>query len=204
MLIDRWDTAHICIAVDDLEAAMARYTDAYGLEWGPILTYSSEGLVLSPSETMPMAVVTPGLGEGVSLEGLREVWSVGGPTVGPEGLPIAALELAHAESFSPAHTIWGCPPGQEYVHHIAYWVDDLEAESRHLVERGFTVEFTTPPGDLLRGFGYLRSPGGLRIELEYRDRKATIAQWFATGELDASAVRASDPRLRGEADGAGG
>jgi catechol 2,3-dioxygenase-like lactoylglutathione lyase family enzyme len=184
MLVDRWDIAHICIAVDDLDAGMARYTEAFGLEWGPILNYSSEGLVLSPTNTMPMPSIAPGLGDGLSLEGLREVWSVNGPTKGPEGLPLPALELAHARSFSPAFTIWGCQPGQEYVHHIAYWVDDLETESRHLVDNGFVVEFTQPPGDLIRGFGYLRSPGGLRIELENRARKGPIANWFATGELD--------------------
>jgi Glyoxalase/Bleomycin resistance protein/Dioxygenase superfamily len=193
MLAERWDVAHICIAVDDLDAAMARYTDAFGLRWGPIMTFSDEGLVLSPTETMPMPTVAPGLGEGGIMDGLREVWSVNGVNVSPEGLPIPALELAHARAFSPAFTIWGCPNGQEYVHHMAYWVEDLEAESRHLVERGFSVEFTMPPGDLLRGFGYLRSPAGLRIELEDRARKGPIARYLETGvlELGAAAPAAS-------------
>jgi catechol 2,3-dioxygenase-like lactoylglutathione lyase family enzyme len=184
MLSDRWDVAHICIAVDDLDAGMSRYTEAFGLEWGPVLTFSSKGLVLSETQTMPMPSVAPTLGEGVSMDGLREVWSVSGAIRGPEGLPIPSLELAHARNFTPAFTIWGCPTGQEYVHHIAYWVDDLEAESRYLIERGFTVEFTAPPGDRLRGFGYLRSPGGLRIELEDSARKEPIAKFIATGVLD--------------------
>jgi catechol 2,3-dioxygenase-like lactoylglutathione lyase family enzyme len=184
VLIDHWDMAHICFAVDDLDSAMARYTESFGLEWGPILEYSSEGLVLSPTNTMPIPSIAPGLGTTASLDGLREVWSVNGGTKGPEGLPIPSIELAHARAFSPSFTIWGCTPGQEYVHHIAYWVDDIEAESRHLIDRGFTVELTQPPGDVLRGYGYLRSPGGLRIELEKRARKGPIAQWFATGELD--------------------
>src|SRR5579864_1957629 len=122
MLTDRWDLAHICIAVDDLDAGMARYTEAFGLEWGPILNFSSEGLVLSPTHTMPMATIAPGLGGPMSMEGLREVWSVNGATVNDVGLPVAPLELAHARNFSPAHTIWGCTDGREYVHHIAYWV----------------------------------------------------------------------------------
>jgi catechol 2,3-dioxygenase-like lactoylglutathione lyase family enzyme len=184
MLIDRWDIAHICFAVDDLEAAMERYTDAFGLEWGPILNYSSEGLVVSPTQTLRMATVAPSHGGPMSMEGLREVWSVNGATVNSAGLPLPALELAHARNFSPAYTIWGCPGGNEYVHHIAYWVDDIEAESRHLVDRGFTVEFTSPPGDQLRGFGYLVSPGGMRVELEDIRRKEPIAKWFSTGVLD--------------------
>ncbi len=184
MLIDRWEVAHICIAVDDLDAAMTRYTQTFGLEWGPVMTFSSEGLVLSPTNTMPMAAVAPRVGGHASLDGLREVWSVNGATVNAVGLPVPAIELAHARGFSPAYTIWGCPPGQEYVHHLAYWVDDVEAESRHLVERGFSVELTAPPGDVLRGFGYLRSPGGLRIELEDIRRKEPIARWFTTGVLE--------------------
>ena len=184
MLSDRWDVAHICIAVDDLDAGMARYAEAFGLEWGPILYYSAEGLVLSPTHTMPMATCAPGHGEGISMDGLREVWSVNGGTPTASGLPLVPIELAHARDFSPAYTIWGCPHGQEFVHHIAYWVDDIEAESTKLIEQGWTVEFTAPPGDRLRGFGYVRSPGGIRIELEDIRRKEPIAKWFATGTLD--------------------
>ena len=81
------------------------------------------------------------------------------------------------------------------MHHIAYWVDDLEAESRHLVDNGFIVELTQPPGDLIRGYGYLRSSGGLRIELEKRARKGPIAKWFATGEARPGRARPRSQRV---------
>jgi catechol 2,3-dioxygenase-like lactoylglutathione lyase family enzyme len=190
MLIDRWDVAHVCMAVDDLDAAMARYTAAFGIEWGPVLVFSGEGLVLSASRTIEMRVVAPPYGDGVSMQGLREVCSINGGTTGPEGLPFTALELAHAEDSSPAYTIWGCPAGREYVHHIAYWVDSVEDESRHLLEQGFELEFTTYPGDVARGFGYLRSPGGLRIELSDRATKAAVGRFYTTGQFDTGAVAA--------------
>jgi hypothetical protein len=153
--------------------------------------FSHEGLVLGPDTTVEMRVASPLLGEHVSMEGLREVWAVNGGILGAEGLPYAPLELAHAEAFSPAYTIWGCPAGREYVHHICYWVDDVEAESEQLLDHGFAVELTTYPGDKARGFGYHLSPSGMRIELLDRASKAAHGTWFATGELELNWVGAS-------------
>jgi catechol 2,3-dioxygenase-like lactoylglutathione lyase family enzyme len=189
MLTDRWDVSHVCIAVPDLEVAMGTYTEAFGIEWGTVLHFSEEGLVVSPEQTMEMTVVAPGIGEGASMEGLREVCSTNGGGIAA-GLPVAALELAHAAGFSPASTLWGCPDGREYVHHISYWVDDMEAESRSLMDKGFTLEITTAPGDVARGFGYLVSPAGLRIELSDRSTKAAVARYYTTGVLDFETVGA--------------
>jgi catechol 2,3-dioxygenase-like lactoylglutathione lyase family enzyme len=188
MLIDRWDVSHVCMAVDDLEAAMARYTAAFGVRWGPVLTFSADGLVVSEQTTVPMPVVAPRYGAGLSMEGLREVCSMNGGTVGPEGLPVAGIELAHARESSPAYPLWGCDGGREYVHHIAYWVDSVEDESRHLIEQGFELELAPPPGDVARGFGYLRSPGGVRIELSDRSTKEAVGRFYSTGRFDAGAV----------------
>jgi catechol 2,3-dioxygenase-like lactoylglutathione lyase family enzyme len=181
MLVDRWDIAHICIAVDDLEAAMARYGTALGLEWGPVLNFSSRGLVVSPTETIEMPAAAAGPDDAVSMEGLREVWAINGALLGVDGPSTPAMQLTCARPSSPAFALWGCPPGQEYVHHVCYWVDDIEAESRHLVANGFTVEFPRPRGVVNREFAYLRSPGGFRIELADRVNKPVIAQWFTSG-----------------------
>lgn len=190
MLTDHWDVAHICMAVDDLDAAMARYTAAFGIEWGPVLVFSGEGLILPDNSTVALPVVAPPYGDGVTMEGLREVCSINGGAIGAEGLPLAALELAHAEKSSPAYPIWGCPDGREYVHHIAYWVDSVEDESRHLIDQGFELELTTPPADVARGFGYLRSPGGHRIELSDRATKSAVGRFYSTGQFDLGAVAA--------------
>jgi catechol 2,3-dioxygenase-like lactoylglutathione lyase family enzyme len=175
MLTDNWDISHICVAVDDLEAAMTMYSQSFGVDkWGPLLEFTEDN----------MDVASPLLGDRVSMVGLREVWARSGSTVVTEGPPFAPLELAHAERFSPAFSIWGCPDGRHYLHHICYWVDDLEAESAHLVEQSFARELTMAPGDPARGFAYHLSPTGMRVELMRREDKPAIARWLETGELD--------------------
>jgi catechol 2,3-dioxygenase-like lactoylglutathione lyase family enzyme len=175
MLTDHWDISHICIAVPDLEAAMTEYSAAFGVRWSPLLDYSG---------AVTLDVASPLHGHGATMLGLREVLSRDGAAAIAGGPPFAGLELAHAEPFSPAWTIWGCPDKRQYVHHICYWVDDIEAESAHLVEHGLARELTVAPGDRARGFAYHVSPGGFRIELMRREDKAAIAGWFATGELE--------------------
>jgi catechol 2,3-dioxygenase-like lactoylglutathione lyase family enzyme len=109
-----------------------------------------------------------------NVDGLHAVWA---RNAGPP------LELMHAEPGSPAFAIWGCPDGHEYVHHVCYWVEDLPAESAHLVERGFPVELTLAGGSPTRGFAYHRSPAGLRLELMRSEDKPAMAEWLETGTL---------------------
>jgi catechol 2,3-dioxygenase-like lactoylglutathione lyase family enzyme len=176
VLTDNWDIAHINIVVPDLESAMEEYSRAFGVEWGPIATFSSEAFQLA----------SPLLGEAASVDGLRAVWAHNGSAIVSQAPPFAPLELMHAESFSPAFTIWGCPGGRHYVHHVCYWVDDLGAESAHLVENGFEVELTIAGGSPTRGFAYHRSPttGGMRIELMRMQDKPAMAKWLDTGNLE--------------------
>jgi catechol 2,3-dioxygenase-like lactoylglutathione lyase family enzyme len=173
MITDDWDIAHVCIAVPDLEGAMEEHSRAFGVEWGSIAAFSSEAIT----------VVSPLLGDGASVDGLRAVWTHNGSKLVSEGPPYAPLELMQADRFSPAFTIWGCPDGRQHIHHICYWVDDLEAESAHLVENGFGVELTLEGGDPSRGFAYHRSATGMRIELMRTADKAAMAGWLQTGEL---------------------
>ncbi len=173
MLTDHWDIAHICIAVDDLESAMATYEAAYGVTaWGPLLEFSDENT----------DVFSPLHGQKVSGEGFREIWAKNGTDIVAGGPPFAPIELAHAQRFTPAFTIWGAETGKHYVHHICYWVDDLEAESAHLAEHGFALELTLAPGDRARGFAYHLSPTGMRIELMRREDKPAVATWLEEGE----------------------
>lgn len=175
MLTDRWDISHICIAVPDLEAGMREYEQSFGVRrWGPLLDFSDDN----------MDVGSQLHGDRVSMAGLREIWARDGADLGGDGPPYAPLELACAEPFSPSYAIWGCPNGRQYVHHICYWVDDIEAESAHLIEHGFALEVTMAPGDKVRGFGYHLSPTGMRVELMRRQDKAAIGRWLATGELE--------------------
>lgn len=173
MLTDHWDIAHICIAVDDLESAKTTYERAYGVtQWGPLLEFDDENT----------DVFSPLHGQKVSGVGFREIWARHGSDIVSEGPPFAPIELAHAPKFSPSFTIWGCEPGKHYVHHICYYVDDLEAESAHLAEHGYALELTLAPGDRARGFAYHLSPNGMRIELMRRQDKEAVATWLETGE----------------------
>lgn len=176
MLTDHWDIAHYCVAVPDLEAGMKFYEQAFGIEsWGPLLDFT---------DSIEMPVGSQIHGDRVSMVGMREIWSRHGSDVVDGSPPLAPLELAHAKPFTPSFAIWGCRGGREYVHHVAYWVDDLEAESAHLLESGFELEVTVAPGDRAKGFAYHLAPTGMRIELMGRADKAAIGNWLAGEELE--------------------
>jgi catechol 2,3-dioxygenase-like lactoylglutathione lyase family enzyme len=176
MLTDRWDIAHICIAVPDMEQAMKHYEAAFGIEaWGPLLDYT---------EGVEIDVASPMLGGEVSMRGLGEIWSLSGSEIVSGSPPFAPFELASAAPFSPSSTIWGCPDGREYVHHICYWVDDLVAEADHLIENGFSLELTIAPGDRAKGFAYLVSPAGMRVELMQQSDKAAFGRWLKSGVIE--------------------
>src|SRR5262249_27980892 len=97
VLTNRWDISHICVAVDDLEAAMSEYSAALGLEWSPIIEITPE--------------FAAGMAEGGStVEGLREVMSRNGAT--PDAWPTGAIQLASADPSVPAYASFACPDGK--------------------------------------------------------------------------------------------
>jgi catechol 2,3-dioxygenase-like lactoylglutathione lyase family enzyme len=170
MLVDRWDISHICIAVDDLDTAMTAYSRAFGMEWATVMDFTGTGFVGASD-------VHEG---GVSHEGLRAVLSRnGGPVTA--GVPFASLELAEAAPGSPAFSMWGCADGRHYVHHMAYWVDDFDAESQHLADSGFVREMHIDLGDGIQVAYHGRR--GFRIELQSSEFKPAAARFLATGEI---------------------
>jgi catechol 2,3-dioxygenase-like lactoylglutathione lyase family enzyme len=176
MLTDRWDISHIGIAVPDLQQGMKNYESSFGVKnWGPLLDYS---------DSVDMEIGSQLHGDRVSTSGLSEIWSRHGSDIVSEAPPFAPFELACSKPFSPSYTIWGCPDGREYVHHLAYWVDDIGAEGDHLMDNGWALELTAAPGDRAKGFAYLLSPTGMRVELMQRGDKAAFGRWLESGELD--------------------
>jgi catechol 2,3-dioxygenase-like lactoylglutathione lyase family enzyme len=166
MLAVTWDITHVCIAVPDLEAATDEYGRAFGVEWCAI------------TEPGDAPLASPLFGEGLTPAGLRYVWSTNTGRFAPP-------ELMHARFFSPAFTLWGCPAGTSYVHHVCYWVDDLGAETAQLLENGFALEVTMPGGNPVRGMAYLRSQAtGLRIELMRSEDKPAVQRRLAGGPLE--------------------
>lgn len=151
---DELDIAHIAIAVSDLERAMAEYSAALGIEWGPIAE-------------LPDAVNKSDVFEGgVNTKGARSVLS---RNTGYTGVQI---QLYHAPESAAGHVIYGCPDGRDFVHHTAYWVDEdkFEAVFQHLRDSGLRCEMEVAEewGVPFRVAGYFRSKTGIRIEILHR------------------------------------
>jgi catechol 2,3-dioxygenase-like lactoylglutathione lyase family enzyme len=73
-------------------------------------------------------------------------------------------------------TIW-VPEHGASLHHLAYWTDDFARQRDELVGRGLRLEASGPT------FCYLRSDGGLRIELMDRVLEPAWNGWLAGGRL---------------------
>jgi hypothetical protein len=149
VIFERWHIAHIAVAVDDLEEAMRDYSEAYGIVWGPVFGV--------PPDLEAKSDVYQG---GVSHDGLRAVLSQAGPT----SVSIAPLELICAEPDSQAVRLWGCPDGRHYVHHICYYVEDVDADSRYLSRLGHEREWYVEKDGRVYA-AYHRSQNSMRIEL---------------------------------------
>lgn len=64
-------------------------------------------------------------------------------------------------------------------HHIAYYVDDLDAAARSLDEQGFTLDLAPyHDGEGILGFAYFRNAGGLRIEIQNINDKPAMDAWL--------------------------
>ena len=175
MLTDNWDIAHICVAVPNLQAAMKHYETVYGVKvWGPIIEFSDD----------THDAVSPLYGRGASMVGGRQVWSLDGAVAVTGVVPYAPIELTQADRYTPAFSIYGCPDNRWFVHHLAFWVDDIQAESAHLIEHGYALELTIAPGDKIRGFGYHLGANGDRIELMSSADKDAIGGYLRTGVLE--------------------
>ena len=149
MIFEKWHIAHIAVAVHDLDEAMRDYSRAFGIVWGRVFGVPP-GLV-AKSDVYE---------SGISHEGLRAVLSQAGPTT----VSVAPLELICAEPGSQAFRLWGCPDGHHYVHHICYFVDDVDADSRHLSGLGFEREWYLERDGRVHAV-YHRSQNSMRIEL---------------------------------------
>ena len=163
MIADNWEIGHIAIAVENIEFAMASYSAALGVEWGTPIELA---------ETLVRSDVYP---DGVQMAGVREVMSCNGGNVLTN-----ALQLVQAGPSPSSAAIWGCPDGRHYVHHIAYWVDDFEAECDHLRSHGYVAEtYFLDPTSVI---DFVAPGGGPRFEIHDRDVKARLTKsWLPSG-----------------------
>lgn len=156
MIADKWDVAHIAVVVSDLERAKEEYAQGLGIDWAPSFDMPAD--LVSGSDLHE---------QGVSFEGLTAVLPL--KHAGP-----APIELIHTVPSSPAALVWGCPDGKDYVHHIAYYVDDIVEESQQLSDLGWIREWYVDLDGPLR-MAYHKSEQGLRIELVDASIKDQVA-----------------------------
>lgn len=140
-ILQAQDWYHTAVIVPDVEAAMARLTHLAGHEW------------MMPLEH-PVPVWSA---DGEATVTLRMVYSRGEP-----GYP--RLELIQ----EVPGTIWSRSPGSA-IHHVGYFVDDVQASSQALVDEGVPIEVCGCMGATRpTGFSYHLTPEGLRIEVVRR------------------------------------
>lgn len=150
---DKWDIAHIAVVVPDLAAAMMEYSSGFGIEWGPVQKLERHSPFLSDT-----------FSDGLSVEGLQYVLSRRGGSSDDGSDSYGRLELIYAQPGSPAFPLFGCPDGRHFVHHICFWVDDVDVESRHLSSLRFEREmYAEVDGRIV--VPYHRSAESIRIQL---------------------------------------
>lgn len=177
MLFEKWDVDHIGIAVTDLEAAMSEYADALEVEWRSIFEFTAEQAALFGSDT------------GVSIEGLRAVGSRPRAEAEPGDRPPVMLELVEAPPSSPAARFWGCPDGRNHVHHVAYLVDDVDAESARIHRLGFTRDWYTEDEHGRVFEAYHQCPTGTVVQLVPAPKNAPGRKTVIDVALAAKAAR---------------
>jgi catechol 2,3-dioxygenase-like lactoylglutathione lyase family enzyme len=157
MLGEGWEVCHVAIAVDDLDHAMHEYAGTLGVTFTEVLGLGA----------MPMARPDGGPVH-------DDVWCAW--TVGNE----PPLELIQG----PPGSIWEVAPKEHRLHHVAFWVRDLEGESERLEEGGMQLQLTLEPGRPPKGMAYHLAPTGIRVELMRAEDRAAVDRWRSGGPLE--------------------
>ena len=106
------------------------------------------------------------------------------PTTVPLRFTYSAEGPQHIELLEGAPgSIWD---GREEpgLHHIGVWCEDVGAETRRLVDCGWTFRMgQRGPDDGFGAFTYVQPPSGLIVELVRADLRPMFERWFAGGPL---------------------
>jgi hypothetical protein len=76
-------------------------------------------------------------------------------------------------------TLW-VPAAGSGIHHVGYWSEDVEADGRRLVERGYAEEARGVRSDGAAVWTYHHSVSGPRIELVSREIQAGLEGYWAS------------------------
>jgi lactoylglutathione lyase len=154
-MVDLRRIYHFGIRVPDIHEAMTELGSSLGLTWCSL-------------QEREQSVWTPETG--LTTVALRFTYSTEGPQ--------------HVELLEGAPgSIWD-GSGRTGIHHVGVWVDDVAAETRTLVEQGWTVAAAqTDPGKGFGAFTYVVPPIGAIVELVSSAIEPMFQRWWAGGPL---------------------
>ena len=108
------------------------------------------------------------------------------PVVLPEGDLMLDLRFTYSVTTprveviqSVPGTLW-VPATGSGVHHVGYWSDDVEADGRRLVARGYAEEARGVHPDGTAIWTYHRSANGPRVELVSREIQAGLEGYWSS------------------------
>lgn len=145
--VDLGHVGHVAFVVDDVSSTMAVFA-ALGTCWSSV--------------SKPTARLQMPTGEIVEVEVDYVASSRGEPRV-------KLLSTAPGTLFSRG---FGSP-----IHHISYWVEDLERTTERLVAIGWVVEATGLDESSCPRYRYLRSTDGRRVELGLTSERGVFDAW---------------------------
>lgn len=146
---------HTGIRVPSLDAAMSELGEGLGVSWCSV-------------QTGTQTVWLPD--GGLTEIPLRFTYSTEGP------MHLELLEGA-------AGSLWDGRdnPG---LHHIGVWSDDVAADTRAMLDRGWSLEMAQAhPDNNFGAFTYVRPPSGLIVEFVWSALQPMFNRWFAGGPL---------------------
>ncbi len=153
MTLGRFDVWHVGMVVPDIRRSMEVIGVNLGLDWAPLQERDQ--------------TVRTGEGE-VLTEHIQFTYSV-------QGVPhLELIESRQRIAWAPG------PPGM--VHHLGGFAS-LHADLPAMLASGYEVEFGGGGREAPAGFVYLKSPGGVRVELVDQARKTDFEAWFAGGDI---------------------
>ena len=143
---------HHGVIVDDLEAAMARFSDTMGCTWTPVRTF----------DPMP---VWNAAGEQLEAK-LRVVYSHQGPL---------RMELIESVPGTAYDAMRALGPS-----HLGVWVDSVADCASAMLADGWELVLGGAPADQGHGaIAYLAKPGSPVIELVARSITPVMEEWWA-------------------------
>ena len=155
-MIDYQRLFHTGVLVPDLDLAMTELGDGLGMTW-------------AQAQDSPAQRVWPPEGGSDALP-LRFTYSCDGPQ---------HVELLEG----PIDSIWDgtANPG---IHHQGIWVDDVESETRHLLDAGWDLRLAQlPPNEGFGAYTYVQPPTGLMVEFVSSAMVSRFERWWAGGSL---------------------